>query len=723
MKFISAIKQDVINKAADFYLSGFRSRIKNETASWFVRRYPHCVQTANFNEKLADTLTRHFAEHIVEHPESFAFRLTYHGGGRFQQSRQKKTNYPFIDTLLSLKAIQAKPDKYKLHLIDDKRFFDLEASDRYGDLVPMSVVHDIKYIRTELKQYEQYSEGDVALAMLNTFNPVTFTFTGCWVTELDKRSHNKEDQRNKFYAEFEKILSPKGLNLAYRKEIIDWEQRIPRRLTHAFWRHALQNMVYIIFSEMGYKTPKSAIEDYFFIEKDIHMATNYESDPFSTSVNERVELIRKRVEELVGNTQLGRTKKLIPVTVEAVLQAFLKGLQAQRSDTIKTTGYYAKHAAHTVPIMKRIRRTIPKHLHDAFRKLAYIEWEAGPANGNTNALINAVSALKMLDIDISALQHLIDKLNNYAFYKAAQTHDTSKWHVITVLKGIELLATELNKPTSDGRAICSQQAIEHFISQLAYLFENEQKMDLQINSARLSNARLCIEMHTALAIYRTSGDITHWNTFTERFIDPPASTMSGSNFTKIRPQSTNIPIVLNDLAYFVSEEGDDLLPLFERVLDALIQYKSIFGDSRFTLFIPLTRIYHHYIKQDLDSYVAALVKKNILSLNMFSGTELEIGLESTIKTLTEMPLRKQHYFAKVLAGLYDQNEGTPEALTALLEMPFDKMAVSLNENDAPYALPYIKAYLKSEGIGPIDYLSVCPAWQQPLTMSLLSEGA
>lgn len=701
MYFVHNIRNHIIKDSAQYYLSAFRARIKNETSLWFAKRYPACLKHPTFNDLIADNLTTALAEHIVKHPESFY--------KKFSTPSNRRASYPFIDTLLSLKAIEADPDKYKLTLLSDNSFIDNKSISRPGNNIRLSVVHDINNIRQSLKDVAQYSEGDVALAMLETYNPIDFNFHSDWLIHLRNRDHKKALHKETYREVFLKVLSPKGLHLAYKTQAINWEDYQSERLTQAQWRHLVQNIAKDAFVAMGYHTAEEAICNYAEMGKNLSRPF-LSDDIFSEKVNCKFRnAIAQVLSKIDTNTHIAKLKKSVMINKKFLLTGFIEGINNQRQDKIKKTGFYKHHATYAAPLIKRIKRMTPAPFHQIMHQMCYWEWEQcnfTEGKISNSLVLQFAGHIKSLSLDFSetnrfleqicdAVKHNIDSMNG---------DDT---HLVDILSLTNEFAEKLRKTTQS--LIVQKKALTFFLNHIHAMIKNNSLSENEIISL-IEALSLCEAKKSPEDMAILFDDVVALN-----------STIKVSWMKRFGSTSINYAreiIRLKDSLSYPDE-------YFTYAVDSICKMHQQDSGGNFLRTNKIEELYDCLIKNNMISSLKQVIDSGLVLEGLFIDNEMDETnnvLVDLIEHVRQMPEEDRHYCAKIMTGLYSPASNIPDDIIKLLPHGLEQLAPTLTYSEAPYAKRFIDEYITRNNITPMDYLSECPEWQHPAVMKIISQS-
>jgi len=202
-----------------FYLATFGKTVRDHAIKALFLRHPELQKNKNFKELALSQFKNAFLDTIIEYPEHFV----------------RKIKHPYIKMLLSIKQYRLNPNNYNIVWIDDITFFDSNAIPSFfGQPLPTNTLHDLTHY--DDKNIMCYSEGDVALAMLDAYCGKTLTLEKGWTKELEARSEKKHVKKQAWLNDLTLAFQPRQLGKALRqKELIINDKKNKTKLTHKQW--------------------------------------------------------------------------------------------------------------------------------------------------------------------------------------------------------------------------------------------------------------------------------------------------------------------------------------------------------------------------------------------------------------------------------------------------------------------------------------------------------
>lgn len=204
----------IINNA-DLFLATFKSAIKYKTANILYKRnkaflIKKKVAIDLFNATITKQCINGMLKYLLAHPEHFFYGI----------------KYPYIKSLYSLTVIKEDPNVNTLVWINDSYFIsdprltnhntgELEPYSSLGSTVQINTlqnIEEIAYRRIANKKIPQYSEDDVAYAMIDAFCVKTMTLSEDWYKNLLLKAQKREDKKTNSTLEIQKLLKVRTLD-------------------------------------------------------------------------------------------------------------------------------------------------------------------------------------------------------------------------------------------------------------------------------------------------------------------------------------------------------------------------------------------------------------------------------------------------------------------------------------------------------------------------------
>lgn len=347
------ILSDIIDKQ-DYYLGKFGSFVKDRVCQILASRHPHLQRNAVFGDTVRSLFRTEFMTFLIENPELFA----------------KKMPYPFIDTLGSIKKLKARPDYYKIAWIGDKAFVDITKIPDHAshkDVMTLTI-NSIKnpIDDSSEKQRKLLPEGyfwlapkDVALAMMDDFDPDTLTLRGEWLALLKKKKSKQHEKKQAFIKSIESLLSPTMI-----LKCMSSEQPLPpdgdknnfdeEIITQPKWKEYLRYAIKTIFLELNCQTRDEVMDCY----TRIHKVLMFRNERLSRSERTFKNNLIRGITSATATFEYiqSRFSYRMNLTAEEFIGAFRRGIMLQVKDiNLKNPAYaFMKHHVHQS--MKRIKR-------------------------------------------------------------------------------------------------------------------------------------------------------------------------------------------------------------------------------------------------------------------------------------------------------------------------------------------------------------------------------
>lgn len=260
---------------------------------------------------------KELSREIVAHPSSFV----------------KNIEFPFLNALISFEYLRGHPKAGNdLQWIgeDKMMFIDLScaADVLMGHGVPVSVLSNIGELRAEAHKREQVRVEDAFLAMANVFDSESYSFTGCWKEELERRKNKKKRAEEKFLQCLKDVWKKRIIIKALNTPEVDAGVELETRLTFPVWRRLVAMEVARALRNNGIKTGKnlddSLIRELILknryqiivevIGSDIHNAISKMIRPVNLGVHQIIEYLGYGLFEAIGKPSLTnpRWKDVLP---------------------------------------------------------------------------------------------------------------------------------------------------------------------------------------------------------------------------------------------------------------------------------------------------------------------------------------------------------------------------------------------------------------------------
>lgn len=351
--------QETISNSTDIYLSHFGSYVGSQVASILAKRNPNLLKRkyqTDYNNELSDLFKLTFMQFLIKEPYFFKSRM----------------KYPFMDTLVSI-DILLKENKHKIIWIEKNLFIDRAYVPTYflkNIKVPLNVLKSISI--PDEYQKRQYSEKEAALAMMDAFDPNTFSIAPNWFEILEIKKQAQDKRHEQLILSIEERFTPikmkhlfdnlqpmhenfEMVGMAEFEGLMHEIEESSSIITKKRWSDLAGFLILTVFNRLNIKTADKAISSYFKIYtcsamKDANESW-YKDYSFFQSLSKALDGAEKIIKEF---QEFYRTRLFIKEG--EFTQAFIAGI-AKQVNTFKPSNPVLNDAYSSIKInMTKINR-------------------------------------------------------------------------------------------------------------------------------------------------------------------------------------------------------------------------------------------------------------------------------------------------------------------------------------------------------------------------------
>lgn len=365
---LDAVVDDIISRR-DYYLGTFGDFVKNKLSYILAARHPQLKKNHKLGEFTRTLFRKEFMPFLIKNPELFAKRMPF----------------PFINTLASIKAFKANREKYSITWISDLIFIEtselpLHITYQKNMQVTLNAIKNPIQGITEYQQsllpegYSWLSEKDVALAMLDDFNPKTLALEGNWVSLIKEKKSKQRLKKKAFIEQAAKLLSPTMLLkcMTYSIPKASEDESESRTITQSNWMDILRLSIKNIFNALDCSSREDALQCYIRIYKALAIDSSYLSRSdyaFKSKLIKAINIESKKIQEL-QRTHYSR----INLPEDEFGRIFMQGVLNQVSKLSLDNPVYSFAKEHVLKGMKRIKRMrLSEEEKSRFKELLFHE--------------------------------------------------------------------------------------------------------------------------------------------------------------------------------------------------------------------------------------------------------------------------------------------------------------------------------------------------------------
>jgi hypothetical protein len=719
---------DKVKSQKGFYLATFGSFVKSDIVRIMLAREKSLFTHRNFGDKIRDEFQEKCMDFMIENPEYFA----------------SKIEFPYIKTLISIKLIKESPEKYNIIWINDDTFIEAPNTMELGKTVKINSLINPYYPAKDKEPFiKQFSEKDIAYAMMNAFDYKSLTVKDEWFQIMLERDEQKKERREQWKDIITKSFTPRVLSKSLLTDNpLDTSPDTNDSLTLKRWKQHVRYMIKMIFTELNIFDYKTALEHYSDISRTFLYFNHKAGSSAITIKHSKISRAISAAEAWLMKSQKGK-KSRSHLREDEIREAIIKGITSQLTDVTRKNRAYGFAYTHVDNCMKRFKcmkfsAEALSYLETAlFQEAVICRYEYSNQktfildiviqlkllNANETSIINLIKSLLLKPnfFETTSNKKLNQKDLDNGFSKLSSFYNESiNTNPVAIANKIPFNTNSIgthNDTLLNKTAVKLLTFIKSLNQSASHALNQALKAPISDSYSRNIHSHLIEKLQFRLVTI--NADVNKSCKKTDSYLNKPLLTnQQPFNYTRSQNNIFLLFDILEDTILTPYLSLDTKTKTYNKIKDNL----SIYFNSQYshhnislsnaflkTLFAAINFKNADIIHLLLDNPACKLTRANQETYEISCATDkIE---DNTLKYDTIMKL----------ISLYKSYYDIPHSLIESLPFALD-VAVKKIEPHHKNALPnLLLLYFNEYNIEPYSLLITCPDWQKPTIFELLSQ--